>query len=166
MRLSLLLAVLLISFFARGQKQLLLMKGERVKFRFEPGDEIVFKTKGNERIWTTYVNNLFDTVLVTHRDTIPLHQIERIYFQQSSFANRIGGALVVGGAALFLIDQLNYTVIQGNDPSVDAWVSQVSLGAIAVGLPMMIIKKRYQRINYKHRLRVVDKTSFFYEHRR
>jgi hypothetical protein len=57
---------------------------------------------------------------------------------------------------------LNVTVIQGEDPSLDNWVSTVSLSAIGVGLPLMLIKKKSQRINYKYRLRTVDEGSPFY----
>jgi hypothetical protein len=71
--------------------------------------------------------------------------------------------LVTGGAALFLIDQLNYSLIEGNDPNLDSWVSTVSLTAVAAGLPMMLIKKKSQKMNYKYRLMMVKKGSPFYQ---
>ena len=147
---------------AMGQKQLLLMKGEKVLLRLYPGDEIVFKLKNSKRKVVTYVNNLSDTAVVTHRDTIPFRKIERLYFDQTAFHNRLGVNLMVAGATLFLIDQLNYSVIQGNDPSLDGWTSRVSLGAIGIGLPLWLARKKSQKVNYKYRLLMARETSPFY----
>ncbi len=131
--------------------------------RLYPGDEIVFRVKGVKGKRTSYVNNLSDTAVVTHRDTIPYHKIERLYFRRATRANIIGGALVFGGVALFLIDQLNQTVIQGNEASLDNGVSTATISAVAVGLPMLLIKKKSQKIDYKHRLRMVQKGSIFFQ---
>lgn len=145
-----------------GQKQLVLLKNETVVLRLYPGDEIIFRMKNDRSVKRSYINNLFETGVKIHRDTIPFHRIERIYFKRSTFGNRIGSAMVVLGAGLFLIDQLNVSVIQGESPSLNNWVSTVSLSAIGAGLPLMLIKKRSQRINYKYHLRTVGEDSPFY----
>jgi hypothetical protein len=147
---------------ATAQKQLVLLKNENVVLRLYPGDELVFKLKHERAVKRSYINNLFETSVKVHNDTIPFHRIDKIYFDRSTFANRAGSALVVLGAGLFLIDQLNVTVIQGEEPSLDNWVSTVSLSAVGVGLPMMLIKKKSQRINYKYRLLTVGEDSPFY----
>jgi hypothetical protein len=145
------------------QKQLIILKGERVKLRLYPGDEISFKVKGSKRIWRTYINNLSDTSVVTHSDTIAFHRIERMYFPQPMFINRLGGALVFGGAALFLIDQANVVLVEKKDPSLDNWVSTATITSMAVGLPMLLIKKKSQKMNYGYRLMTVKKGSPFYQ---
>lgn len=145
------------------QKQLIILKGERVRLRLYPGDEISFKLKNSKRIWRTYINNLSDTSVVTHRDTIPFHKIERMYFSQPMFINRLGGAMVIGGAALFLIDQINIVAVEGQDPSLDSWVSTFTITSIAAGLPMLLLKKKSQKMNYKYRLFTVKKGSPFYQ---
>jgi hypothetical protein len=147
---------------ACGQKQLLLMKGEQVKLRLYGGDAIIFKLKNSKRVWQTYVNNLSDTAVVTHSDTIPYHKIERIYFRQSTFYNRIGSALVTAGVALFVIDQFNEVVVQGNPASLDNWVSKVTIISVGAGLPMMLIKKKSQKLNHKYKLMMVQEGSVFY----
>jgi hypothetical protein len=151
-----------LSYQSIAQKQLLLMKGEKVLLRLYPGDEIIFKLKGSDRKWTTYVNNLSDTSVVVHQDTIPFRKIERLYFDQTAFHNRLGMNLMVAGVTLFLIDQLNYSVIQGNDPSLDGWVSRVSLGAIGIGLPLWLSRKKSQKVNHKYRLFMARESSVFY----
>lgn len=162
---------ILISFFftflafqSEGQKQLVLLKNERVLLRLKPGDELVYKLKGSKAIRISYINNLSDTYVLAHRDTVPFNKIDKIYFRQEKFYNKLGAALVVGGAALFLIDQVNIIIVNGQSPSLDSWVSSVSATSVAVGLPMMLIKKKSQKINYKYRLLTVKKGSPFYRH--
>lgn len=152
-----------IAFHAYAQKQLVLLKDERVLLRLYPGDEFVYKLKDSKTVKTSYVNNLFDNAVLAHNDTISFHRIDRIYFTQTRFYNTIGGALVVGGAGLFLIDQFNVVIVNGDKPSLDSWVSTVSVSAIIAGLPMMLIKKKSQKLSYKYRLLTVKKGSIFYE---
>ncbi len=147
---------------AQGQKQLLLLKGENVLLRLYPGDEFVYRLKGSKTIRTTYVNNLSDTSVVTNRDTVPFHMIDRIYFGQKKFYNLVGSALVMFGSGLFLVDQINTVLVHGEDPSLDNWVSTVSVTALAVGLPLLLIKKRSQKLKYRYRLLTVNKGSVFY----
>jgi hypothetical protein len=147
---------------AAAQKQLLVMNRQRVLLRLYPGDEIVLKVKGNKQVRTSYVNNIFEDAVMIHRDTIPFHKIDKIYFSQTKFYNKLGGALVAGGAALFLIDQFNVVVVQGESPSLDSWVSTVSISSIGLGLPLMLIKKKSQRINGRYRLMMVKEGSSFY----
>jgi hypothetical protein len=147
---------------ADGQKQLILLKGENVLLRLYPGDEFVYRLKNSKSIKRTYVNNLSDTSVVTHRDTVPFYKIDRIYAQRITRGNIMGTALVFGGAALFLIDQLNVSVLQGNDFSFDRGISRVSIAGLAIGLPLMLIKKKSQKLNYKYRLLTVKPGSIFY----
>ena len=145
-----------------AQKQLILMKRENVLLRLYPGDEIVFKLKNNKRVWKSYINNLSDTSVVIHRDTIPFHQIERLYFYQEKFHNRLGTYLIAGAIALFAIDQVNYTLIQGNDFSIDSGISKACIGGVLVGVPLVLAKKKYQKIDYRYRLFTARKGSPFY----
>jgi hypothetical protein len=156
---SLLLALSISSF---SQKQLVLLKGEDVLLRLYPGDEIKLKVKGKKTVMTTYINNLFDNRLVTHRDTIPFANIERLYFKRPLRINIIGGAMVFGGICLFGIDQLNHTVIQGNEASLDRGVTTASIALVGFGLPMLLAKKNSTKLNYKYRLLTVKEGSIFY----
>ena len=147
---------------ASGQKQLVVLKKENVLLRLFPGDEIIFKLNGDRVVRTSYINNLSDTALVAHRDTIPFHSIDRLYFRQRRFYNTIGSALVIFGTGLFLIDQVNVVLVNGQSPNLDNRVSALSLGSLAAGLPLMLLKKKSQRVRYPIRLRMVEKGSAFY----
>lgn len=145
-----------------AQKQLLLLNREKVILRLNPGDEFVISLKGDKRKLNSYINNLFDTAVMVHKTLIPFHKIDKIYFKHSAFVNRFGKLLVFGGVAYFLIDQFNTVIVQGDKASLDEDVTAVSAGMVAVGLPMMLIKKRYQRVGRKYRLMVVEERSPFY----
>jgi len=145
-----------------AQKQLLLLNREKVILRLNPGDEFIISLKGDKRKLNSYINNLFDTAVLVHKTLIPFHKIDKIYFRHSAFVNRFGKLLVFGGVAYFLIDQFNTVIVQGDKASLDEDVTAVSAGMVAVGLPMMLIKKRYQRVGRKYRLMVVEEGSPFY----
>ena len=147
---------------AWSQKQLVLLKREDVLLRLYPGDEFIYTLKGERTKRTTYVNNISDTAVVTHRDTVPFHRIDRIHFEQKRFYNTVGKGLVIFGACLFLIDQFNVVLLNGNSPNLDARVSRISLVSLAAGLPLMLAKKRSQKLRPGIRLMMAEKPSPFY----
>ena len=145
-----------------AQKQLVLLKGEKVLLRLYPGDDFVYREKGDRSIKTTYVNNISDTAVVTHRDTVPFHTIDRLYFKQHKLHNTVGAALVTFGAGLFLIDQINVVLVQRQPPSIDRRISALSLTSLAVGIPLLLLKKRSQKLTFRSKLMMADHTSVFY----
>lgn len=153
------------SWNVNAQKQLVLLRKQDVILRLYPSDEIVLKLKNSRKKRTTYINNLLENAVVAHRDTIPFNQIDRIYFKHPTRLNVIGGLLVVGGAAFLVIDQVNHSLIQGNAFSIDEDFTKATLGGMAVGLPLVLFRKKSEKINYRHRLLIVSTGSAFYKHR-
>jgi hypothetical protein len=165
-RFLLILSLVLLSMASRdayAQKQLVLLKGQKVILRLYPGDDIELKMRGNEDRIYSYVNNLFDTAVMAHETLIPFSKIERIYFVRTSFMNRVGGLLVIGGVGYFLIDQLNTIIVHGEDPTLDKGVTTTSCVMVGVGLPMMLIKKKSQRMKPGYHLLTVKPGSPFYK---
>ncbi len=155
---------LIVSSFGYAQRrQLVLLKGQKVIHRYLPGDDIRIKLKNNNQIINSYVNNLTDTSVLVHTTDIPFHKIERVYFHRSTATNKIGTILVIAGTGLFLIDQFNVVVVNGDSPNIDEGVAKFSIGSVVLGLPMMLIKKKYVKTSYKFKLLSVDETSLFYQ---
>lgn len=148
---------------AYAQNQLVLLKGQKVILRLYPGDDIELKIRGNEDRVYSYVNNLFDTALLAHETLIPFSKIDRIYFVRTNFMNRVGAGLMIGGIGYFLIDQLNTVVVHGEDISFDEGVTRTSVAMVGVGIPMMMIKKKSQRMKSGYRLLTVKPGSPFYK---
>ena len=151
-----------ILFHANAQKQLVLLRKQKVILRLNPGDEFKYSIKGEKGIRDSYINNLSDTAVVAHNTVVPFHKINKIYFRRSSYANFIGGFLVIGGAGIFILDQLNTVVVQGEKASLDDRVMAISVSSLAVGLPLMLIHKKSQRIKRPYHLLTVKKGSVFY----
>jgi hypothetical protein len=145
-----------------AQKQLVLLKNQKVKLRLYPGDEIVYRLKGSRTIHTSYINNLFDTAIMIHQEIVPFHKIDRIYFRQSNLLNVVGGLLVVGAVGYFVIDQANVIIVQGDKASLDQSVTRSSIIMAAVGLPLMLMRKKSQTIGHRYHILTVEKGSAFY----
>jgi hypothetical protein len=160
--------LILLLFFMAGlvqadaQKQLVVLKNEKVLLRLYPGDELVFTLKGSKKVRKSYVNNLFDTAVVVHQDVIPYHKIGRIYFKRGNLLNVVGGLLVTGGVGYFLIDQVNVVLVHGEEANINSGVATSSAIMAGVGLPMMLVQKKYVRLGGKYRVLMVDKGSGFY----
>jgi hypothetical protein len=146
-----------------AQKQLILLKREKVLLRLNPGDEFVISLKGEKRKMESYINNLFDTAVLVHRTLVPIHKIEKVYFKRTGLINLIGKFLVVAGVGYFLIDQFNVIVVNGDEASLNDDVTTTSVALVGVGLPMALIKKKSQKLGGKYRLMTVSERSPFYQ---
>lgn len=145
-----------------AQKQLLVLKKEKVLLRLNFGDPIVFRLKGDKQIKRSYLNNVYDTAFKVHADTISFRQVDRIYFKRDLSVNTLGGVLVTAGAGYFLIDQLNELTVRGNGFKYNPDVARSAVIMVSAGLPLMLVKKRSQRIRYPSRLLMAKKGSPFY----
>lgn len=145
-----------------AQNQLLLLKNQDVLLRLKAGDDFAFRVKGTKEVRRTYINALSDTAVVTHRDTVPLHTIDRVYFRSDTFVNRLGLFLMIGGIGYFAIDQLNTVVVNGDDARLDAGVTTASLVMVAAGVPMRYIGRNSRKVRGRLRLLTVTPESPFY----
>jgi len=157
------LLILIVAAPLVAQKQLVLLRREDVMLRLYPGDEIVLKLKDSKSLKRSYVNNLLENAVVLHRDTVPFNRIDRIYFPHPTRLVKVGALLVVGGGMLLVVDQVNNSLIHGNEVSFDEDFTKTTLGMIGLGLPMIFIRKKSEKVNYRHRLLVVTKGSIFYK---
>ncbi len=150
-----LLTLLFSASAAQAQRQLVLLKNGYVMQRFNPGDEIYVKVKGNPDRIHSYLNNILEDAIVLHTDTIPFHQIERTFIYESARRNANGVMLLGGGILLFGIDAINQEWVQktGYEPS--SGVSIASAVLVTAGLPLALIKKKSQVLGYKYRLLMV-----------
>jgi hypothetical protein len=147
-----------------AQRQLVLTKGEKVMLRLYPGDEITVSLKNaKKRKIKSYINALSDSGVMLHTTHVPFQNIERIYFKRSSFQHVIGGLLVTGGVGYFLIDQINVVLVNGEKANLDENVTIPSVVMVGTGLPLLLLRKKYQTIGRRYRLRMVDKGSAFYK---
>lgn len=153
--------IFLFSCSALAQKQLLLLKKGKIMHRFLPGDDIYIKVKDNPDRIHSYINNVLDHAVVVHRDTIPFHTIERTFIEEGGLANLFGGMLVAAGTVYFVIDQVN-ELREGNGLNIDRSVAVGSGICVGVGLPLMLTRKKSQKLGYKYRLLMVKQGDPMY----
>ena len=154
MRVLISVCLLFISITSFSQRQLVLLKKGKIMHIFMPGDDIYLKIKGNPDRIHSYINNILDNAVVLHRDTIPFHTIERTYLEEGNIANLFGGLLVAAGSVYFIVDQMN-ELREGNGLNIDKGVAIGSGICLGVGIPMLLTKKKSQKISYKYRLMMV-----------
>ncbi len=146
--------LLFLSLTSFAQRELVLLKKGKIMHIFMPGDDIYLKVKGNPDRIHSYVNNILDNAVVLHTDTIPFHTIERTYLQEDNLANIVGGLLVTAGTVYFLLDQAN-ELRQGNGLNINKGVAVGSAICVGAGLPLLLTKKKSQKLGYKYRLMMV-----------
>lgn len=147
---------------AEAQNQLVVLRGERVLFRYKEGDMLSVKTRSGITL-KGYVADVNDSLVITLRDTIRLHDIDRVYATRITFSNKLGIFLMMGGTGYFLVDEFNTIVVQGKRPDVDAGVARASAGLVAGGAVLFWVRKHTHPIRRRVILRSVDRTSVFYE---
>lgn len=124
-------------------------------------DEITFQLKDDDKGW--YTRQIFDlnadAQLLLLGDTwIPVGDLSRIHLKrQRVLANVIGGALLGGGASMFLGDAY-YTVVR-NEPRYTQGGMEFGLVNMAVGAAIRALWSPIKyRLGDKIRLRVIDIT--------
>ncbi|MEK6481376.1 hypothetical protein WJR50_27790 [Catalinimonas sp. 4WD22] len=156
------LSFLLLSHISYGQRQLVVLKYNEVVARFNPGQAFSFKYKGNSEKVSTYIRDISDSAIITYDDTLSIYEIDRIYFRQHAFHQTLGAALVIVGVGRFVVDQINNLAVHGNKPSLDSEVNQFSISTITVGLPLLLIRKKSQKMLYKYKAIIVENDSYLY----
>ena len=85
---------------------------------------------------------------------VPLNSIDRVKveFSHGFFSPSNGKKMILAGIGLFVIDQLNYTLIQGNEASISQPVAITAAALVGFGTFWMAIRHRNIR---KNRLMVI-----------
>ncbi|MCU0367273.1 MAG: hypothetical protein MUF39_00395 [Cyclobacteriaceae bacterium] len=156
-------SVLIISFSVHAQKQLVLMKGERVVARFTEGEYLKCKLKNKQKKEGRIIE-LTDTHVYTSNDSLTILSIESLYMKGKRKINAtqgVGGLLFIAGIGYFAIDQLNTLIVPGQS-GVDEQVAITSLVLTAAGAAMIFIHSPYKKV-YGHTLQTIDYNSRYYQ---
>lgn len=162
-RLVLGLLAWLIFSYGHAQRQLILMGGDELVHRFKKGDTFRTILKGDKTEHWGFLVEINEFSVLTSRDTIDLREIKKVLLPGKPLAHKIGSTLVTVGVGLFVIDQVNYTIVQGNDLSIDSGIAKASITLVATGLPLLFIKKKWAKPKGGLKLISVGRDSRFYE---
>lgn len=150
-----------------GQKFLIIEKAGKARTeKIAVFDEIKFQLKDDDKGW--YTRQIFDldadAQLLLLGDTwIPVTEISRIYLKRKRvLPSVLGGALMGGGASMFLGDAY-YTVVR-NEPGYTEGGMEMGLLNIAVGTAIRsLLSPVKYKLGNRIRLRVIDITYRSYE---
>lgn len=150
------------SLHAFGQRQLVLMSGDELAHRFKVGDSFRTVIKGSKTEHWGFLVEINEFSVITSQDTIDLRKIRKVLLPGKPKAYKIGVTLITVGVGLFAIDQVNYTLVQGNDLNIDSGIARTSIALAATGIPLLFIKKKWAKPKGGLRIISVDRDSRFY----
>lgn len=154
---------------ADAQKQVVVMKKDRVIQRYNQGDFIRYSTGKPKNFKYDQIVELTDTTIITRNDTIPYYKVKLIDTQgelQSGITLRkIGYFSIVAGVILPLADLINVELVQDHESSysLDRGVGITSAALITTGAALLLIKKPYLKLQFKNRLMIVRHDSPLYK---
>jgi len=153
--------LLCLNYTALGQRQLLVVRGDKVIQRFKVGDSFRSKWFDSKIEHWGLITDINEFEIITSQDTIPTKEIRKVLVKGPPLAKKIGINLVKIGAFYFLIDQFNSAVIQHN-PSIDDSVWKTSAVLVGAGLPLLLFKRNWKRVGRSYRLKSVGPDSRLY----
>ncbi len=147
---------------ALSQRQLILLSGDKVVFRFKEGNNFHSRLAGQKQEYWGFLVEINEFSVITSQDTIQLKEIRKVLLPGKTFVHKMGKTLVTVGVGLFVMDQFNNSVILKNKPSLEAKIWMPSVIMVAAGLPLLLVNKNWKKVGRGVRLISVGRDSRFY----
>ena len=143
---------------AQGTDMLILEKlGTKKRAVYMPGDGITLKLKEDKRRFSGTITALYDSTIVIDENIYvgisDIHYV-RTEHTRGFLSPSNGPKLIIAGVALFLIDQLNHTLIQGNDFRVPTEIAIASGALIVTGAVWTSFRYRKFKPGKNRRIRI------------
>lgn len=146
-----------------AQRQLVLVKRDRVLSTFFEGDYIRLILKNGQREEGRIIE-LAEFSMITSNDTVPFNKIKKVKKQKGQrggVMTGVGGFLFAAGILYIGIDQIN-SALGYNRKGLDPTVLNTSLILTATGAIMILMRPHYFRVNTGIFLRTIDRKSPLY----
>ncbi len=140
--------ILLLSSSGYTQKQLVLVKGNKVLAKINEGDYIRFKRKDRDHFTKGFIGGIHLDYFRIGEDTTYLHNIAAVDMRgrQSGFKVRQGGVmLIVAGSALMLINAVN-------SQDFNSGIIAVSGAFITTGIFMLFVNNDIFKTGHKKKV--------------
>lgn len=164
---TLILLLLTISVCATAQqRQVVVLKKERVLARYQVGDVLAFARAGEKKVQLQKILALNDTLIMMNLDSVPYYRISKLDIRarrSSLFSERLGAYMMLAGVVLPLADLVNTTAVQNEDASIDHGVAVTSVVLFSGGALLYFAKSKYFKPHRQKRILIVEKGSPFYK---
>lgn len=144
--------------WAQVTDRLILEKlGKRNRTIYQLGDEIILKLNNDPNEFRGSITAFYDSTVVIEDVFVRLNDIKYVktVHTHGFLSPSNGPKLIVAGISLFLIDQLNHTVIQGNDFRIPKEIAIASGTLVAFGIFWTSLKYRKFKPGRNKRIRIV-----------
>jgi len=139
-------------------KYLVLEKlGRKKRIVLYPGDEITYKIKNSDLEISDAITDFHDSLVLLTNSYVKPKEIDyvRIEHAEGFLSPSNGPKLIIAGVSLFFIDQLNYSIIQGNDFRLDKDILKTSLILVMGGAIWKSFRYTKFRNRGNRRIRIV-----------
>jgi hypothetical protein len=144
-------------------QQLVLLKKNKVRGRFNAGDEIRYSLFAKGQLHAGVIKSITDTSFVTPTDTIMLNEVRRVDGRTTyDFTRSLGIKMMTAGIILQLGDYVNVTLVQNQSYSFNPAVTITSAGMIVTGFLLHRIRKPFITLSHRAALVSVGKDSSLY----
>lgn len=161
MRLILFLVLLLGSVSLPAQPQLTLLKRNNIITRFEEGEAIRFKRRGDKIFTKAVIQGIHPGFITIAEDTINFYDIGEIDIRRKPLStfkiSVMGRTLIVAGASIFLIDFFNQKIVQDKEYEADSGITTGGLILIGTGGMMQVFNNDYFKNRGRRKLGVIDR---------
>lgn len=132
--------------------------GKKHRIVYQIGDEIILKLKSDPSEFRGTLFDLYDSIIVIEDIYLRIDEIDYVktVHTKGFLSPSNGPKLIVAGVSLFLIDQLNHTVIQGNEFEVPREIAIASATMVGAGIIWTTFKYRKFRPGKNRRIRIIE----------
>ena len=144
----------------KGQGQLTLLKENKIITRFEEGEYIRFKRKGDEGFIRAIIIGIHPGFFIVGKDTIFTYDVEKVDVSKKILGNykisSLGKGLLQAGAFLLLIDLFNQTLILDKKYNIENPATTAAFGLIGTGAIMQVVNNDYFKAGRRKKLTTLN----------
>lgn len=144
---------------AEAQRQLALLKGDKIITKYGEGEYIRFQRKGDDGFIHAIITGIYPGYFMVGVDSVFTYEVARIDIRKKSQRNykasRIGNGIIQAGVLLLVADVFNTIVIMD---SAYRWndASNASLIIIGVGGLLQFINNDNFKLNHRRKLATLN----------
>ncbi len=144
---------------ADAQRQLALLKGNKIITKYEEGEYIRFQRKGEDGFVHAIITGIHPGYFMLGRDSVYTYEVARIDIRKKSQRNykasMIGSRIIQAGVLLLAADVFNTIAIMDKDYHWNE-ASNASLIIIGVGGLLQWVNNDYFKMNHKRKLATLN----------
>jgi len=145
--------------YSQVTDQLILEKlGRKKRITYQIGDGIILKLINDQYEFSGIITDIFGNTIVIEDIYVNIQEIKYIktVHTKGFLSPSNGPKIIIAGVGLFLIDQLNNSVIRGNDFRISEDIAITSAAMVGFGIFWTSLKYRKFKPGRNRRIRIFE----------